>query len=152
MWIPQHWDCEGDKGSLHCHQKHLQKHAHQVIGWWKVGGAIYFQKRKTKVLWKTALILISSLALVSRRLLHNARSVKEENIWKGDFGLNIHVWSTIWIQVERVTSRYDERDVFMSRDHLQVVHHHHSVIKSSIIAMLISRVQWLRLSLCYSPQ
>ena len=26
----QHWDCEGDEGSLHCHKEHLQKHAHQV--------------------------------------------------------------------------------------------------------------------------
>ena len=27
----QHWDCEGDEGSVHCHKEHLQKHAHQVI-------------------------------------------------------------------------------------------------------------------------
>ena len=27
----QHWDCEGDEGSLHCHKEHLQKYAHQVI-------------------------------------------------------------------------------------------------------------------------
>ena len=27
----QHWDSEGDQGSLHCHQEHLQKHAHQVM-------------------------------------------------------------------------------------------------------------------------